>query len=134
MVSCRIGHHLKARLDIPGGLFLCPTIRDYMPTKDPTTWAMSTWMLALGMALGGGMISWYSKLKQGHTRVFNIIELIGEIFTSALTGLGVFMALDAIDQPIGMCAAASGISGHMATRLLFAIEKAIESKINKLGD
>lgn len=25
-----------------------------MPEKDPTTWGMATWLLALGMAFGGG--------------------------------------------------------------------------------
>lgn len=49
-----------------------------MPEKDPTTWTAATWLLALGMAFGGGgAVNWYAKVKHGHTRAFNIIELIG---------------------------------------------------------
>ena len=100
-----------------------------MPEKDPTNWALSTWILALSMAMGGGVINWYAKLRSGHVRVFNFIELIGEIFTSGFVGLGMFMLLDSWDQPAGMCAAAAGVSGHMATRLLFAVERAVERQL-----
>lgn len=104
-----------------------------MPEKDPTTWSAATWLLALGMAFGGGAVNWYAKVKRGHTRAFNIIELIGEIFTSGFVGLGVFMLLAALDQPVGICAAASGVGGHMATRLLFAIERAVEARLDGLA-
>jgi hypothetical protein len=101
-----------------------------MPEKDPTTWSAATWLLALGMAFGGGAVNWYAKVKQGHTRAFNVVELVGEIFTSGFVGIVVFMALASLDQPSGICAAAAGVGGHMATRLLFAFERAIESRIN----
>ena len=78
-----------------------------MPEKDPTTWTAATWLLALGMAFGGGAVNWYAKVKRGHTRAFNIIEFIGEIFTSGFVGLGVFMLLAALDQPVGICAESS---------------------------
>lgn len=103
-----------------------------MLEKDPTTWSAATWLLALGMAFGGGLVNWYAKIKRGHTRAFNIVELVGEIFTSGFVGLGVFMLLAAIDQPVGICAAAAGVGGHMATRLLFAIERAIEARLDSL--
>lgn len=104
-----------------------------MPEKDPTTWGLATWLLALGMAFGGGAVNWYAKVKQGHTRAFNIIELIGEIFTSGFVGLGVFMLLAAMEQPAGICAAAAGVGGHMATRLLFAIERTVEARLDGLS-
>ena len=39
-----------------------------MPEKDPTTWTATTWVLALGMAFGGGVVNWYAKVTRGHTR------------------------------------------------------------------
>lgn len=103
-----------------------------MHDKDPTSWAIATWLLAIGMAAGGGIVNWYANVRRGRTRVFNVVELIGEIFTSGFVGLGVFMFLAALDQPIGVCAAASGIGGHMATRLLFAVERAVEARLDRL--
>lgn len=101
-----------------------------MLEKDPTTWTNSMWALAVGMAVAGGAVNWYAKVRRGHTRVFNIVELIGEIFTSGFVGVVVFMALSGIGQPVALCAAAAGIGGHMATRLLFAIERAAEKRID----
>ena len=103
-----------------------------MPTKDPTTWGAATWLLAFSMAFAGGLVNWYAKLKRGHTRAFNVVELIGEMFTAGFVGLVAFMALDAIDQPLGVCAAAAGVGGHMATRLLFALERVLEARMKKL--
>ena len=101
-----------------------------MPAKDPLNWTLGTWMLALSSAMGGGIVNWYAKLKSGHVRVFNFVELLGEVFTSGFVGLGVFMLLDSWDQPAGLCAAAAGVAGHMATRLLFAIERAVERQLS----
>lgn len=105
-----------------------------MIEKDPTHWEMSTWIIALSMASAGGLVNWYGKLRQGKVRVFNFVELIGEVFTSGFVGLGVFMFAQSFEQPIGICAALAGVSGHMATRLLFLLENLIEHKLNKVLD
>lgn len=104
-----------------------------MPEKDPTNWGMATWILAMGMSCAGGLVNWYARVKQGYTRAFNLIELIGEIFTSAFVGLGVFMVVQSMDQPLGLCAALAGVGGHMATRLLFSVEKWIESRFRAIA-
>lgn len=102
-----------------------------MPEKDPTTWGLATWLIALGMSAAGGVLNWYAKMKSGRTRAFNVVELVGEVFTSAFVGLGAFMALDGIGQPLGVCAASAGLSGHMAARLLFLIEQNIEERLRQ---
>jgi hypothetical protein len=104
-----------------------------MPTKDPTTWTYATWLLAIGMSCAGGLVNFYARVKQGHARAFNLIELLGEIFTSAFVGLGVFMIAQGMDQPVGLCAALAGVGGHMATRLLFTVEKVVESRLRDLS-
>lgn len=100
-----------------------------MPDKDPTNWTAATWLIALVMAGSGGLINWYARMKQGHTRPFNLIELIGEIFTSGFVGLAVFMFLNSYEFPVGVSAAATGVAGHMATRFLFLIEQLVEAHI-----
>jgi len=99
-----------------------------MIEKDPTLWGISAWIFALSMPIAGGLVNWYGKIRQGRTRIFNIVELVGEIFTSGFVGLGTFMLLASYDQAPGVCAAFAGISGHMATRILFLIEQYIEAK------
>lgn len=104
-----------------------------MPEKDPTTWSIATWALAVGMSCAGGVVNWYARVKRGHSRACNLFELVGEMFTSGFVGLGVFMVTSSwLELPIGICAAASGVGGHMATRLLFLLERAAEEKIDGL--
>lgn len=104
-----------------------------MPEKDPQNWNLSTWSLAMSMAAGGGFVNWYARVKSGLTKPTSIVELAGEIFTSGFVGIGTFMALASFDQPTGLCAAAAGVSGHMATRLLFAIERMALRRIDRMA-
>lgn len=102
-----------------------------MIEKDPTNWSIATWALSIGMALAGGIVNWYGRVRQGHTNAFNLLELVGELFTSGFVGVGVFMTMQAIGQPPGICAAAAGVGGHMATRVLFFIGRLLEQRANK---
>lgn len=77
-------------------------------------------------------MNWYQKIKSGQTKVFNVVELIGEVFTSGFVGLAVFMGLAALDYPAGMCAALGSVCGHMSTRFLFLLERAMENKLSAM--
>lgn len=103
-----------------------------MPEKDPTNWSMATWMLAFGMAFGGGFINWYSKVKAGHTRIFNVAELFGEMLISGVVGLGSYMACDGLGLPPSLCAVSAGIGGHMGTRLVFLAEEMAKRKFEEI--
>lgn len=102
-----------------------------MPTNNPIDWNYSTWLLAIFMAVGGGFINWIGHVKSVENHVFSIFELLGELFTSGLIGVGVFMVSETLNQNIGISAALAGIGGHMATRLLFLIERYITGQIDK---
>lgn len=102
-----------------------------MPEKDPSTWAMSTWLFALMWPVIGGLVNWYSKIKQGKTRAFNIIELIGEVATSGFVGIIVYMVFASYGWPEGVCAATAGVGGHMGTKLLYIFERIVEDRMKK---
>ena len=104
-----------------------------MPEKDPTNWTAATWILASGMAFGGGFINWYSKVRSGHTRVFNVAELFGEMLISGVVGLGSYMAGDGLGLPPSLCAVTAGIGGHMSTRLVFLAEELARKKFEEIG-
>lgn len=99
-----------------------------MPEKDPTTWTAAQWALGYLMAMSGGLVNWYAKYKGANKKTFSTLELVGEVFTSGFVGMGVFMLFASFDQPMGVCAAGAGVGGHMATRLLSAIEGKVLSK------
>lgn len=102
-----------------------------MPEKDPLNWTLGTWVIALIMASGGGIINWFSHARARDPHRFSIIELFGEIFTAGFVGIGVFMVAASYAQPTAICAALAGVSGHMATRLLFLLENWIEMQVTK---
>jgi hypothetical protein len=105
-----------------------------MIDKDPMAWDLSTWLFVLTVSCAGGLVNWLKKLRQGHTNAFKIVEFIGEVFTSGFVGLMVFMVMHNFDQPIGINAACAGVAGHMATRILFLIERILESKALKAAN
>lgn len=100
-----------------------------MQESDPTTWPAITWIIAITMALSGGLINWLGQSKKIQSGHFSVFELFGELFTSGFVGVGLFMFIDSLGQPLGLCAAAAGIGGHMATRFLFLVEHRIEDKL-----
>lgn len=93
-----------------------------MPIKDPANWSTVTWLLLLVMSFLGGLSSWYRRVKEGHARAFNIIELIGEISVSGMMGFVGFVTADAYFDSQSIAAACAGMSAHFATRLLFGAE------------
>ena len=102
---------------------------DPSASTDPAHWTLGTWILGGGAACLGGVVNWYAKVRAGHTRAFNLVELLGEMFISSVVGMGVFMAAQGLSQPIALSAALAGLGGHMGTRLLFVIERAAETRI-----
>lgn len=97
--------------------------------KDPTAWTLEVWALAISMAVLGGLVSIAQRLPCGRGRPFGFWEMAAEMMTSGFVGLTAFMALESFDMPLGICAAGSGVAGHMATRLLFLIENVIEKRL-----
>lgn len=97
-----------------------------MPEKDPTLWSIATWCLVVVMSLLGGLSSWYRRVKAGHARAFNLIELAGEMSISGLMGFVGFVVADWWVESQAIAAAAAGMSAHFATRLLFSAEGLIE--------
>ena len=61
-----------------------------MPEKDPTAYSFITYAWIVFLSAWGGAISFLRKRKSGAARPFNIVELVGELMTSGLSGLITF--------------------------------------------
>ncbi len=84
------------------------------------------WMLAI--AASGGFVSFYGKVKSGESKVFNIMELLGEVFVSALVGLVTYWICKGFAVNEWLTAAGVAISGHMGTRGIALVENALRKK------
>lgn len=91
--------------------------------KDPLDYSLRTYGVMLGIALLGGFVSWYAKVKKGELPAWSVHHLIGELATSALAGLLCFWLCEwANFQPL-LTAALTGIAGHMGTRAITLYEQ-----------
>lgn len=93
-----------------------------MPEKSPEAYSFITYGWVFALAILGGVVSFMRKLQTGHTRVFNLVEFIGEIVTSAFAGVLTFWMCEHSGLSPLMTAAFVGISGHMGSRALFMAE------------
>ena len=90
------------------------------------------WMI--GVAMIGGAVSFYSKVKAGKARAANIPELIGELFVSGAVGAFTYWLLQGLDVNPYLQAAGVGISGHMGSRAIYLAEQYIEKKLGLDAD
>lgn len=100
-----------------------------MPEKDPLTYSLITYLWVTGLASWGGVVSFYRKLKTGETRAFNVVELIGEIATSAFAGLITFWLCEAAEFNPLVSAALVGISGHMGSQAIYQLERWAQKRL-----
>jgi hypothetical protein len=96
--------------------------------KDPSSYAWVTYVWVFGLAMLGGLVSFFRKVQKGEVRPWNAAEFIGEIVTSAFAGIITFWLCEwAAFHPL-MTAAFVGISGHMGSRALFMFERMMSQK------
>ncbi|HXC41241.1 MAG TPA: phage holin family protein [Burkholderiales bacterium] len=104
-----------------------PTVKD----GPLATGALAPTLIMAAIAMLGGGLNWWQKVKSGQARPFNVIELLGELITSGFVGICAYWALTGFGVSDWLVAAGVGIAGHMGTRALFIAEKLIERFVEK---
>lgn len=99
-----------------------------MPEKDPTTYSVITYAWITALSSWGGIVNWIRKRREGSTRPFNFVELVGEIMTSAFAGVITFWLAESAEINPLITAALVGISGHMGSRAIYLLEAWAEAK------
>lgn len=84
------------------------------------------------VALLGGLVAFYRKVREGAARPFNFTEFLGEMLTSAVAGVLAYWACNGLEVNPWLTAAIVGIAGHAGSRALFIVEKAAQSKYEQL--
>jgi len=100
-----------------------------MDEKDPSNIPLLTYSWVLMLSLLGGIASFMQKLKAGHTRVFNIVEFIGECCISALVGMITFFLCESADVSRMKSAALVAISGHMGSKAMKLLESILSKNL-----
>ena len=99
-----------------------------MPEKDPTSYSLLTYAWVFLLSILGGVVNFMRKIRAGHSRAFNIVELLGEIATSAFAGVITFWLCENANIAPLITAALVGISGHAGSRAILFFEDVLKSK------
>ncbi len=91
--------------------------------KDPLDYSLGQYGAMLAIALLGGLVSWIGKVRRGDIAAWNVMQLVGELATSAFAGLLCFWICEAVDTPSLVTISLVGISGHMGTRAIVIFER-----------
>lgn len=92
---------------------------------------MATYSWVVGIAGIGGLASFHGKVRRGEARWVNISEVLGELVTSSLAGLLTYWLCRATPINEFVAAAMIGVSGHMGSRAMFMLEKALERWLSR---
>lgn len=100
------------------------------PPKNPTPFAYDvlTYLWVIALSAAGGLVSFLRKMREGHARAFNVVELLGEVFTAGFAGLLTFWLCEAANMNELVQAVFIGIAGHMGSRAIFLFEKWAEAR------
>jgi len=100
--------------------------------KDPLNYPLKQYLFILCLSLLGGLVGWYSKVRKGQLAATNLMALIGELATSALSGLLAFYLCEYLNLAPVLTAAVVGVAGHMGTRAINWAEETLKRRADRL--
>lgn len=98
--------------------------------KDPLSYPLRVYGFMLAVAILGGFVSWYAKVRRNEIPAGSVFHLIGEVTTSAFAGMLTFFACEYADLPQILTAALVGVSGHMGAKLISLAEEAAKRRFD----
>lgn len=96
--------------------------------KDPTDYSIRQYGVMLGVALLGGLVSWINKVRAGQLPAWSLMQLVGELATSAFSGLLCFWICEWTNTPQLLTISLVAIAGHMGTRAIILFERWAERR------
>ena len=102
-----------------------------LSVRNPLNISLREYGFFLGLAVLGGVASWWSKVRRGELPIWNISAFIGELVISAFAGLMAFYLCEWWGMPPLLTAAIVGMSGHAGARGLSWLESLGQRAIEK---
>jgi hypothetical protein len=102
--------------------------------SDPFEVPLKHYAFFLAIAMIGGLVSWFAKVRAGTIQMYNLSGMIGELATSGFAGLLTFWLCAYWDVPQTLTAAAVGMAGHMGTKAIQEMEAWAERRFTSVAD
>lgn len=102
--------------------------------RNPLNYSLQEYGLMLGVAIFGGVVSWYRKVRRGEIPSWGLGYLIGEMTLSAFAGLLTFWVCEYWGAPQILTACMAGINGLASAKILTVAENYAQRMMErKLG-
>ena len=105
---------------------LLPLITWANTIKTPGAYSLKEYTMVLAVAVLGGLVAFYNKVRRGELPGYKIHNLIGELCTSAFAGLLTFWLCEWGNVPQLLTIAFVGVSGHAGTVAIAWLERTLE--------
>jgi len=92
--------------------------------RNPLSVSLREYGFFLGLAVLGGVASWWSKVRRGELPIWNISAFIGELVISGFAGLMAFFLCEYMSFNTWLSAAVVGMSGHAGAKGIGWLESA----------
>lgn len=99
--------------------------------RSPLSVSIREYGFMLGLAILGGVASWYMKVRRGELLIWNISAFVGELVISAFAGLMAFYACEYLAFDRWLSALVVGMSGHAGAKLISVAELAGQRMVEK---
>lgn len=99
--------------------------------KDPLSYPLRVYGFMLAVAILGGFVSWYAKVRRNEIPAGSVFHLIGEVTTSAFAGMLAFFACEYANFPQILTAAVVGVSGHMGAKIISMAENMAKRRLDQ---
>jgi len=100
--------------------------------KDPLNYPLRQYAFILGVSVAGGIVNYFRRATNGDLPTLGIAGLIGEMATSAFTGVLVFWACEFFNAPPLATAGLVALSGHAGGSAVVWMEAITKRKVEKL--
>jgi hypothetical protein len=100
--------------------------------RHPLDIPLREYLLVLLFSILGGFVSWYTRMKRGHSRALSLLTAVGEVCTSSLAGLLTFFGCTLLDTPQLLTVSLVAVAGHLGARAIAAFELAAERRFGRL--
>lgn len=98
----------------------------------PLDYTWTEYALLLAVAVLGGMVGWYGRLQSESPPKVSVLQVVGEVGTSAFAGLLAFWLTQWAGAPQLLSICIVGVAGHMGARFLYSMESWVRQRIGRL--
>lgn len=81
------------------------------------------------LSVCGGVANYINRFNKGIIKRFSVFEFVGELFISAFVGLVTYLFCRSAGLDELITGVVVGISGHMGTRAIYLIERAVNKHV-----